>query len=141
MRDQIRNFVINSGYDVYEMIPILYGKADFVGLKDDECIVIESKVSKWKDALNQILRYGYGADRQYIAMPSRMANYVYENHLELLNKYEVGLLNVNKEGVNILTTYKKDFSHIYKTNIKNIIKNRKFKSQERIEFFKQRFSI
>lgn len=142
MRDTIREFIKNSGYEVYEMVPLLYGKIDFVGINDKDCVVIESKISKWKKALSQILRYGYGADFQYIAMPKKTARFVYKNYLNILSDYEVGLLSVEDNKVEILSSYRNEnHSYIYKKKIINMVKYRKNNSKKRIKIFKERFDL
>lgn len=142
MRDLIREFVIDSGYEVFELVPMLYGKADFVGYNDSEFIVIESKISKWKNAIKQILRYGYGADQQYIAMPLKTANHIYNNYSMIFSKYKIGLLAVDFDSVEVLMKYNNDYcSPIVKRNMMNLVQNRINKRNKRMSEFKQRFEL
>ena len=54
MTGLIRDFLSNQGYIPYDQIPFFQGKIDFVGIRNEECIVIESKISK------SIFRRKYG---------------------------------------------------------------------------------
>lgn len=142
MRGIIREFIIDSGYDVFELVPMLYGKADFVGYNDGEFIVIESKISKWKNAIKQILRYGYGADQKFIAMPLKTAKYIYKTHSDIFLKYKIGLLAVDFDGVEILMEYNDDYcSPIIKRNMINSVQYRINKRNMRMSEFKKRFKI
>mgnify|MGYP001243138479 CR=1 FL=1 len=51
----IVSFIEKEGYASYVQIPIFSGKIDLVGVKNSECMVIESKRNHWKKALKQAL--------------------------------------------------------------------------------------
>lgn len=101
MADPIREFMHNQGYVIYDQIPYFQGKIDFVGIKNEECIIIESKVSKWKDAIKQAINYGKGADCSYVALPKSTAYYCYKNHKKIFDESLVGLLSVESTDNNV----------------------------------------
>jgi len=113
-----------------------------LGYNDSEFIVIESKISKWKNAIKQILRYGYGADQQYIAMPLKTANHIYKNYSMIFSKYKIGLLAVDFDSVEVLMKYNNDYcSPIVKRNMMNLVQSRINKRNKRMSEFKQRFEL
>lgn len=145
MMDQLRDFLLDSGFEPYEQIRFLNGKIDFVGVKDNSCIVIESKVNKWKDALRQIMKYGHGADMSYIALPMTTAKYVYEKHQNIFNTYGIGLISVNldekRKAEILLSSSEKYCSPIYKQHLLSSIKGRRFRSNNRIKSLMDKFQL
>lgn len=140
MGDPIISFVQREGYSVFPQIPLFIGKIDFVGINEDaECLVIESKVKDWRKALKQALRYGYGAEKTYIALPTPTARNVARKYREMFENYDVGLIEISKE-VNILIPCRnKDPSPVFKRIILGEVEKRIAKSRERIVKFKERF--
>ena len=141
MGDQIISFIEDLGFRPYVQIPFFYGRIDFVGIKNDECMVIESKVKKWRDALSQVLRYGYGADSSYIALPSNTAKYVYNNHRDVFIKYGIGLIEVGYIANILIPSINNNYSHVYKKIILNEIKMREDKSSDRLNIFKEKYKL
>lgn len=143
MMDQLRDLLLDSGFEPYEQIRFLNGKIDFVGVKDNSCVVIESKVNKWKDALRQIMRYGYGADMSYIALPMKTAQYVCKKHQDIFNTHRIGLISVNldekRKAEILLTSSEKYCSPIYKKYLLSSIEERRLRSDNRIRNFMDRF--
>lgn len=145
MIDQIRDFIIESGYEPYDQIKFFYGKIDFVGINNEnDCIVIESKVDKWRIALNQIVNYGHGADTSYIALPAKIANNVFKKHKQIFYDNQVGLLSVGLDGekkINILIeSLSKYCSPVYKKYLLYSVNGRKNRSKKRINLFKEKYS-
>jgi len=140
MGDKIISFIQKEGYKVFPQIPLFLGKIDFVGInRDSECLVIEGKIKKWKRALKQALRYGYGAEKAYIALPTPTARNVEKKHRELFENYEVGLIEVSKE-VNVLIPCKiKTPSLIFKKIILTEVQKRESMSRVRIARFRERY--
>ena len=143
LRDPIISFLSDSGFRVYDQIPLFNGKIDFVGINNqNQCIVIETKISKWKDALKQALSYGYGADYVYVAMPYKIAKYISENYFELFDDYNIGLIGVKEEKVEVfISSFKPDFSQTIKNKLMYNIEIRESNSEERIENLKVRYKI
>jgi hypothetical protein len=145
MIDKVRNFIEDYGFHPYYQIPFFYGKIDFVGINDDECMVIETKIDKWKMALKQALYYGYGAEYSYIALPEKIAYYVSNSYMKVFKTYKVGLLAVDLSGREktkiLISSFKNDFSPVFKDNILYEIKKRKKESEIRIKEFKRRYDI
>jgi hypothetical protein len=141
MIDQIRNFIEELGFSPYSQIPLFSGKIDFVGVRDDECVIVESKLNNWKSALKQALFYGYGADYSYIALPNNYAKYIFLTFGIELKKHNIGLLSVDLNGDQrleiLIMANKKDFSTVYKNNILYEINKRKTYSENRINDFKR----
>jgi hypothetical protein len=141
MIDKIFNFISDSGYNPFSQIPLLYGKIDFVGVNDLECMVIESKIKNWKSAVKQVISYGYGADYSYIAFPEHTAYYINKKYPEVLKKYSIGLLSVdliNEKKVEILIEPKKKTSSLlFKNNILCEINKRKNESENRVNLLKR----
>jgi len=139
MVDLIRMFIIESGFYPYDQIHLFNGKIDFVGIRDRECMVIESKIGKWKEAIKQVTRYGKGADYCYVALPHSTAEYCYNNHRDHFEKKSIGLLSVkiNKEmHVEILINGQKQTqSIIFKKYIMKQVENRRKNSHNRVEYF------
>lgn len=145
MMDQLRGFLLDSGFEPYEQIRFLNGKIDFVGVKDNRCVVIESKVNKWKDALRQIMRYGHGADMSYIALPMTTAQYVYKKHQDIFNTHRIGLISVNldkkRKAEILLTSSEKYCSQIYKQYLLSSIEGRRLRSNNRIMNLMDKFKL
>ena len=136
----IISYIKNEGYTPFLEIPHFAGKIDFLGVNRSECIVIESKVSKWKDALKQAIRYGYGAEKAYVALPSPTAKYVAKNFKEKFEFYGIGLIEANENCAVVLIESKhKEASPIFKQILIDQAKNRLQKSQSRVGQFIVRF--
>lgn len=140
MGDQIASFIKKKGYKVFPQIPLFLGKIDFVGINvDSECLIIESKVNKWKKALKQALKYGYGAERAYVALPTPTARNIERKHRKMFENYKIGLIEVSEE-VNILISCKiKKPSLIFKEIILREARERGVRSHERVAKFKERW--
>ena len=140
MGDKIISFIQKEGYMVFPQIPLFLGKIDFVGInRNSECLVVESKVKKWKKALKQALRYGSGAEKAYVALPAPTARNVERKHRKVFENYEIGLMEVSGE-VNIIIPCetKMPFS-IFKEIILREVQEREVRSHERISRFKERY--
>lgn len=139
MGDPIISFAQREGYTVYPQIPLYIGKIDFVGINEDsECLIIESKVKNWRKALKQALRYGYGAEKAYIALPTPTARNVARRYREIFENYEVGLIEISDEVSILIHCRTKTPSPIFKRVILGEVQKRKVKSHERITKFKER---
>ena len=143
LRDPIIRFLTERGYRVYDQVPLFNGKIDFVGINnEDQCIVVEAKISKWKDAFKQALNYGYGADFVFVALPYKTAKYVVKNHSSIFTDYNVGIIGVEKTGAEILLpSNKHELSLIIKNKILNNTINRTKESVMRVQNFKARHNI
>lgn len=139
MGDKIISFIQKEGYTAFPQIPLFLGKIDFVGINEDsECLIIESKVKKWKKALKQALRYGYGAEKAYIALPAPTARNIERKHREVFENYEVGLIEISKE-VNVLIPCRTKIpSSIFKQIILSEAQKRQVMSGIRIAKFRER---
>jgi hypothetical protein len=134
------SFIQDEGYTPFMEIPHFTGKIDFLGINSSECIVIESKVHKWKDALKQAIRYGYGAEKAYVALPHPTAEYVAGKFKEKFEFYGIGLIKVvdNHAVVLIDGKYKKP-SIVFKEILLGQAQHRLQSSQSRITEFLERF--
>jgi len=143
LRDPIISLLSEAGFKVYDQLPLFNGKIDFVGINDqNQCIVIEAKISKWKDAFKQALNYGYGADYVYIAMPNKIAHYVSDNYYDMFNQYRVGIISIKDGGAEILiSSFKPEHSQVIKSKIIDNTNLRISNSEKRIKDFKMRFNI
>lgn len=121
-------------------IPHFDGKIDFLGVSSSECIVIESKVSKWKKALKQAIRYGYGAEKVFVALPSPTAEYVSQKFGEQFEFYGIGLIEVREDQAIVLIECKyKEPSTVFKQLLLGQAQNRLLNSQNRVTEFIARF--
>jgi len=137
--ERIYSFLQEDGYTVFSQIPLFLGRIDFVGIKgDSECLVVETKVAKWKKALKQALRYGYGAEKAYVALPAPTASNLEKKHRETFEDHKIGLIEVSTE-VNILIQCKtRTPSLLFKRIILKEIRKREISSRERILKFKEK---
>jgi len=140
MNDKIITFIENNGYKSYVQIPISLGKVDFVGINNDECIIVESKVHNWKKALKQVIIYGYGAEKSYIAIPNPTAEYIKKKHDIILKKYGIGLIKVDNEAVEIIPCIKKNPSDMFKNIILKEIYKRDKESKKRISNLMEKYN-
>lgn len=138
MYESILSFIQNEGYLPFVQIPHLIGCIDFVGIKDSECLVIEGKVNKWKNALKQALKYGYGAEETYIALPNPTAGNVASKHRKTFEKYGVGIIEVAEITSIVLACERKMPSPIFKQMILNEIQRRKRRRDDRVVAFRGR---
>lgn len=139
MGERIITFMEEEGYAAYPQIPLFLGKIDFVGInRDSEFLVVESKVSNWKKALKQALRYGYGAEKAYVALPTPTAKNVERRHRVAFERYKVGLIEVSKDVSILISCKTKTPSLIFKRIILSEIQKRKARSLERIAKFKEK---
>lgn len=142
LSEGIISFLIGKGYKPIVQVQHPTGSIDFVGVNSSECIVIESKISKWKSALRQAIRYGYGAEKAYVALPPPTAEYVANNFRDAFEKYGVGLMQVAESDVAILINCKSNIaSPVFKRIILNEAEGRLLKSESRIQQFVGRFII
>lgn len=124
----------------FVQIPHFMGRIDFLGIKDSECIVIESKISKWKSALKQAIRYGYGAEKTYVALPSPTALYVASNFKEKFENYGIGLIDISEAcAIVLIDCPSKSPSPVFKQIILSEAYDRLNSSQRRIGDFIRRF--
>jgi len=140
MGDPIYSFIQEQGYSVYPQIPVFVGKADFVGInKDKECLIVESKVGKWEKALKQALRYGYGAEKAYIALPAPTASNVEKKYRKRFEDCEIGLIEVSEEVRVLIPCRIRTPSFIFKRLILSEVQKRATTSHEKISKFKERY--
>ena len=138
----IISYIKSEGYTPLLEIPHFAGKIDFLGVNPSGCIVIESKVSKWKDALKQPITYGYGAEKAYVALPSPTAGYVAKNFKEKFELYGIGLIEANENYAVVLIECKqKNASPIFKQILIDQAKERLQNSQNRVTKFIKRFKM
>lgn len=136
----IISFIEKEGYTPFLEIPHFSGKIDFLGVNSTKCIVIESKVSKWKHALKQAIRYGYGAEKAYVALPPPISKYVATNYAEKFNFYGVGIIEIEEgHAVILLDCKNKKPSPVFKRILLGQARNRIQKSQDRVTQFVERF--
>ena len=140
MSQKIISFIEREGYFPLVQIPHFMGSIDFVGINASECIIIESKISKWKDCLRQAIRYGYGAEKAYVALPAPLAAYVAKNFEKKFVKYGIGIIEVDENTISILIecNYKSP-SSVFKQMILTVAQTRLNKSRERVSEFTGRF--
>lgn len=144
MSDLLIRYLLDNGLKPFVQIPFFSGRIDFVGMNGDQCIIIESKIGKWKKALTQAIRYGYAADEAYVALPSPTARYVFQNYENLFKKYGIGLLEVDKEKYKInllLKSVNLESSETLKKKLINYLYKRKNNSMEKISALRTRRSI
>ena len=140
LSQRIISFIQEEGYTPFVQIPHFMGRIDFVGINDSECIIIESKISKWKSALKQAIRYGYGAEKSYVALPSPTASYVASHFKEKFERYGIGLIDVSEICAHVLIDCQnKTPSPIFKQIILGEAQDRLSKSQGRVGKFIGRF--
>ena len=133
-------FMEKAGYTPFVEVPHFSGKIDFLGVNSNECIIIESKISKWKCALKQAIRYGYGADKAYVALPPPTALYVAINFKDQFRQYNIGLMEVGENHTNILIDSKrKSPSPVFKKILLCQANNRLKRSQKRVTKLVKRF--
>ena len=136
----IITFIEDEGYIPFLEIPHFSGKIDFLGINSSECLVIESKVSKWNDALKQAIRYGYGAERAYVALPAPTAGYVLNNFKEKFEFYGIGLIQASENSAIVLLKCKrKKASPIFKQILLEQARNRVRNSNSRVDKFIMRY--
>lgn len=136
----IISFIEKEGYTPFLEIPHFSGKIDFLGVNSTKCIVIESKISKWNHALKQAIRYGYGAEKAYIALPPPISKYVATNYAEKFYFYGVGIIEIaNSDAVVLLDCKNKRPSPIFKRILLGQVRSRKQKSKDRVTQFVERF--
>lgn len=121
MYESILTFLQREGYLPFVQVPHFSGRIDFVGIKDSECLVIEGKVSKWKNGLIQALKYGYGAEEAYVALPKSVAGNIANRHGKTFEKYGVGIVEVGESSNIVLSCEHKTASPIFKQMILNEI--------------------
>lgn len=132
MEDVIISYLENQGYTSYLQIPYSLGKIDFVGIRNNECIIIESKVKNWKKALKQSINYGYGADKAYVAIPHKTANFIKNNHASFFRRYNIGLLSISNEVEILIGCKEKIPSALFKNLILTEILKRSELSKNRV---------
>lgn len=138
MCESVLSFIQKEGYLPFVQIPHLMGCIDFVGIRDSECLVIESKVNKWKDALKQALKYGYGAEETYVALPDPTAKNVASKHGKTFEKYGVGIIEVAEATSIVLVCERKMPSPVFKQIILNEVQRRKRGRDGRVSAFRGR---
>lgn len=139
LHQSLLSFIEGEGYSHFVEIPLLMGSIDIVGIKGSECLVIETKIAKWKNALKQAIGYGYGAEKTYVAMPQPTARNVAEKHGATFEKYGVGIIEVS-DIVNILLDCEdKTPSPVFKQIIFNEVQNRKQRRENRVLALRRRF--
>lgn len=131
-------FMEREGYWPFVQVPLLTGHVDFVGIRDSECLVIESKIGKWKSALKQALAYGYGAEKVYVALPNPTAKYVACTFRKTFEKYRVGIIEVAETANVILNCECKTPSKVFKQLILAEVQERKRKRDYRLSEFRGR---
>lgn len=87
----------SAGYSVRAEVPIVGRWADLIGIRDDEVVAIEMKLSAWRQALHQAVAYQVGADRTWVAMPLVAASRAYR-HRYRFEAEGVGLIAVDDRG-------------------------------------------
>jgi hypothetical protein len=132
--------MVDEGYTPFLQVPHFSGKIDFLGVNSNECIIIESKISKWKCALKQAIRYGYGADKAFVALPSSVAIYVANNFKNQFEQYQVGLLEICENCTNMLIeSDRKVPSPVFKRILLRQVSNRQKESRQRVTELIERY--
>jgi hypothetical protein len=130
----------NEGYTPFLEIPHFEGKIDFLGINSSECLVIEAKVNKWNKALKQAIRYGYGAEKAFVALPAITAKNVSKNYAQLFQAYGIGLIAIGEEDTKILIECKiKKPSGVFKKILIEQAQQRMQSSKNRVTEFVTRF--
>jgi hypothetical protein len=62
-------------------------------------ISVEAKLNDWKSGTHQALRYQFFSNKTFLAYPENIINRVDVN---LLKHYNIGLISVKKDGINVL---------------------------------------
>jgi len=128
--EKIYSFLQEEGYTTFPQIPLFLGKIDFVGINSDsECLVVETKIAKWKKALKQALGYGYGAEKAYIALPAPTASNIEKKHRATLEHYKIGLIEVSTDVTILIQSETKEPSLVFKEIILNEIQKREIRSR------------
>jgi hypothetical protein len=138
MYESILSFIQKEGYLPFVQIPHLSGRIDFVGIKDSECLIIEGKVNKWKNGLKQALKYGYGAEEAYVALPDPIARNVAKRHGKTFEKYGVGIIEAAEAASIVLSCERRMPSPVFKQIILNEVQRRKCGRDDRVSMFKGR---
>ena len=97
LRDPLISWLAESGFDVQAEAPILWRRADLVGLKDERLTAVELKLDHWREALRQAMAYQVAADRAWVAMPLEAASRAYRQRWTF-DAQGVGLLAVDDAG-------------------------------------------
>ncbi|HYY49041.1 MAG TPA: hypothetical protein VFA17_10245 [Thermoplasmata archaeon] len=97
LRDPLMTWLDDSGFEVRVEVPILWRRADLVGLKEGELIAVEMKLNQWREALCQATAYQVAADRAWVAMPLEAASRAYRERW-IFEAQGVGLLAVDALG-------------------------------------------
>ena len=87
----------SKGFLTREEVPFLFKIADIFCFHEEtgECVAVEVKVSKWRQALKQAIVYQMMADKVYIAL---LYDHVRAVDQDLLVQSGVGLLGVHTAG-------------------------------------------
>lgn len=97
LRDPVMTWLVDAGFDVQVEVPILWRRADLVGMKAATLTAIEMKLDQWPTALRQAMAYQLAADRVWVAMPLFAASKAYRQRWKF-DAEGVGLLAVDDMG-------------------------------------------
>src|SRR5260370_31306402 len=65
----------------------------------EKMVAIEAKLKDWKSGINQALRYQFFSHKSFLAFP---AQYIHRVDIKLLQQYNIGLIAVCKDNIEIL---------------------------------------
>lgn len=90
------------GYETYQEVEQIFGRADIVAVKDDKQWAIEVKQSAGQDLIQQVLRWHDKCDYVSVAVfhtPKPKTR-------RLFDKLGIGILQINKHQINIIRSAK-----------------------------------
>lgn len=104
----------NLGYEIYKEVYNIHkgNRADIIAIKNDEYIVIETKMSFGLTIIEQAFKWKENSHKTYICLPSTKRNSRYFGY-NICSDYGIGIIEVSKSGnVRILKDSFKNHSPI-----------------------------
>jgi len=97
----VSEYLKKQGYNVYTEVNIGFHRADLLGLKCDEVVAVELKLTDWKKAIIQAKNYMLGADYVYLAVPLLKSYNILRKAEYFLKKEGIGFLVTNEKTSNV----------------------------------------
>lgn len=88
----LQSFIESQGYKVILEVPNMGQSTDLVGIKGDEIIAIEAKMSNWRRAIEQCQAHELVADFICIALAKKV---IPENLMKIISSKGYGLIICN----------------------------------------------
>jgi hypothetical protein len=94
----VADWLRKRGFVVYSEVPFLTRCLDMVGIKSDDIIVIELKMSLTEKVIRQALVARIATDKVYVGVPTNPKS----TSIDKCRKYHIGILKINQEIEEIL---------------------------------------